>query len=133
MDLPVEMPLGACDTHVVPFEVNTLPLVLGATACSADVPLPSKTLFNVRVVEPVPPLAAPSVPASVIAPVVAVDGVKPLSDVWNDNTGAEVAFDANNFTVPAAFLKYSFSSVILIANSPLTRLPAEGTAAAVVL
>jgi hypothetical protein len=47
--------------------------------------------------------------------------------------GVVAAFDANNFTVPAAFLKYSFSSVVLSANSPATKLPAEGVAEAVVL
>jgi hypothetical protein len=84
-------------------------------------------------VRPVPPEVVFNVPASVTTPVVAVDGVKPPKEVWNDKTGAEVAFDANNFTVPAEFLKYSFSSTVLSANSPATKLPDEGTAAAVVL
>ena len=66
MDLPAVMPLaaGAVDCHVVPLLVSTLPDVLGATACKADVPLPSKTLFAVRVAEPVPPLATGSVPVT---------------------------------------------------------------------
>ena len=111
---------------LVPSVVRYLPELLvwlGAKALNAVL----------AVVCPVPPLAIPSVPASVIAPVVAVDGVKPLSDVWNDNTGAEVALDANSLTVPAAFLKYSFSSWMLSANSPLTRFVFTGTADAVVL
>ena len=44
---------------------------------TGDVPLPNKTPFDVNVVSPVPPLATPNVPASVIAPVVAVLGVNP--------------------------------------------------------
>jgi hypothetical protein len=81
----------------------------------------------------VPPFAVPKVPPRLIAPVVAVFGVRPVVPAEKLVTGAEVEFDANNFTVPAAFLKYSFSSVMLIANSPLARLPEVGTAAAVVL
>ena len=40
----------------------------------------------VYVLNPVPPLVAPNVPANVTAPVVPVLGVNPLSDVWNDVT-----------------------------------------------
>jgi hypothetical protein len=43
------------------------------------------------------------------------------------------AFDASSFTVPAAFLKYSFSSVRLMASSPSAKLPDVGTADAVVV
>jgi hypothetical protein len=43
------------------------------------------------------------------------------------------AFDANKVTVPALFFAYSFMSAVLRANSPATKLPAEGTAEAVVL
>jgi hypothetical protein len=84
-------------------------------------------------VKPVPPLVVANVPARVTAPVVAVFGVKPVVPAENESTGAEVAFDANSFTVPAEFLKYSFSSTVLSANSPATKLPDEGTADAVVL
>jgi hypothetical protein len=84
-------------------------------------------------VKPVPPLVVANVPANVTAPVVAVEGVKPVVPAENESTGAEVALDANNLTVPAEFLKYSFSSTVLSANSPATKLPAVGTAAAVVL
>ena len=38
------------------------------------------------------------------------------------------AFDASSFTVPVLFLKYSFSSTVLSANSPATRFPADGAA-----
>jgi hypothetical protein len=78
-------------------------------------------------------LATANVPANVTAPAVAELGVKPVEPAENVVTGAEVAFDANNFTVPAEFLKYSFSSTVLSANSPATKLPADGVAAAVVL
>lgn len=45
----------------------------------------------------------------------------------------DAALLASNLTVPAEFLKYSFSSTVLSANSPATRLPEVGAAAAVVL
>lgn len=59
--------LGVADVHVVPFDVRTLPLVPGATTCSAEVPLPSSTLFSVRLVAPVPPLAIGKVPVTPVA------------------------------------------------------------------
>jgi len=43
------------------------------------------------VVAPVPPFATASVPASVIAPVVAVDGVNPVDPALNDETPPEEA------------------------------------------
>lgn len=46
---------------------------------------------------------------------------------------AAPAVDANNLTVPALFLKYSFSSRVLSASSPATKLVFTGTADAVVL
>ena len=66
-------------TQVVPLEVNTLPLVLGATNVGADVPLPSMTLLAVRVASPVPPLFTSRVPATTTAPEVAVAGVRPVA------------------------------------------------------
>jgi len=42
------------------------------------------------------------------------------------------AVEASTFTVPDEFLKYNFSSIILIANSPLSKLPDVGAADAVV-
>jgi hypothetical protein len=80
----------------------------------------------------VPPLPIASVPATVTAPEVAVEGVRPVEPNETVVTGVVAAEDASNFTVPAAFLKYSFSSVMLSANSPLMRFPAEGVADAVV-
>ena len=94
---------GVVLCQVVPLEVSTLPFVPGATKVGAEVPLPKMTLLAVRVAKLVPPLA----------------------------TGVTLA--ARSFTVPAAFLKYNFSSVVLIANSPAAKLPEVGTAAAVVL
>jgi hypothetical protein len=55
-------PDGAALVHVVPLDVSTLPDVPGATACRADVPLPSSTLFSVNDVAPVPPFATGNVP-----------------------------------------------------------------------
>jgi hypothetical protein len=42
IERPADIPLaaGAVEAQVVPSEVNKLPLVPGATTCTADVPLP---------------------------------------------------------------------------------------------
>jgi hypothetical protein len=64
----------------------------------------------------------------------ATETMPPVNVCATEETVAvEPALLASNFTVPALFLKYSFSSSVLSANSPATRLPADGTAAAVVL
>jgi hypothetical protein len=65
---PADIPLaaGVDEAHVVPSEVNKLPLVPGATTCTADVPLPRTTLFAVIVVAPVPPLATGRVPVTLV-------------------------------------------------------------------
>ena len=81
---PLEAPLaaGVADVQVVPFEVSTLPDVPGATNKGADVPLPSKTLFAVSVVAPVPPLPTGNVPVTLVvrfANVVEVVPVPPLA------------------------------------------------------
>jgi hypothetical protein len=55
-------------------------------------------------VNPVPPLVVAKVPAKVTAPVVPVDGVKPVVPALNDVTGDEPALDASNFTVPVLSL-----------------------------
>ena len=112
---------------VPPPVVGNVPL-LSALVDDAKMAVP-----EVNAVRPVPPLVVAKVPASVIAPVVAVLGVNPVVPAENESTGADVAFEANNLTVPAAFLKYNFSSWMLIANSPLARFPDVGVAAAVVL
>jgi hypothetical protein len=83
------------------------------------------------VVVPVPPLSTASVPARVTAPDVPVLGVRPVVPPENVVTGVDPALLASNLTVPAAFLKYSFSSVVLIASSPFTKLVLTGTASAV--
>jgi len=70
--------LGAVDAQVVPFEVRTLPDVLGAITCKADVPLPSKTLFAVSVAAPVPPLATGKVPVTLVAALTKVVEVVPV-------------------------------------------------------
>jgi hypothetical protein len=61
-------------------------------------------------VEPVPPLVVAKVPPTVTAPVVAVLGVKPVDPKVIEDTFNVLAVEANSFTVPALFLKYSFSS-----------------------
>ena len=90
-------------------------------------------------VKPVPPLVVANVPASVIVPDVVIgppDVVKPVvpPDTCTLETVAPVdAFDANNVTVPALFLAYSFMSAMFKPSSPLAKLPDVGTAEAVVL
>ena len=67
-------------------------------------PLLSTTLPEpVEVVVPVPPLVTPSVPASVIAPPVAEDGVRPESDVWNDETPVTSAESCETLTASFGF------------------------------
>ena len=85
------------------------------------------------VVALVPPLATARVPARVTAPDVAEAGVRPVVPPAKVDTLVVAPLLANSLTVPALFLKYSFSSRVLIANSPATRFPAEGVAAAVVV
>jgi hypothetical protein len=58
---------GAPLVQVVPFEVSTFPDVPGATKFTAVVPLPMTTLFAVKVVLPVPPLATATVPVTFAA------------------------------------------------------------------
>ena len=58
----------------------------------------------VKDVSPVPPEDVFNVPARVTTPVVAVDGVKPPKDVWNDVTGDDAALEANKLTTPELFL-----------------------------
>ena len=58
--------------HVVPLEVRTFPLVLGATVSGAPVPLPRRTLLVASVVEPVPPLATATTPVTLPAVVAVV-------------------------------------------------------------
>lgn len=82
---------------------------------------------------PVPPYPDANVPATVTAPVVALLGVNPVDPNEIVVTGVVTAVEANSFTVPELFLKYNFSSAILIANSPLDKFPADGTLVAVVL
>jgi hypothetical protein len=55
-------PPGVDDTQVVPLLVKTLPKVLGATACIADVRLPNNTLFAARVADPVPQTVTAATP-----------------------------------------------------------------------
>jgi hypothetical protein len=95
----------------------------------------------VEVVTPVPPLATGSaVPeyetAKVPLVVIGEPDIdrKEGTDIATDETVAlDAAFDANSLTVPALFLKYSFSSKVLRASSPATKLAANGAVDAVVL
>jgi hypothetical protein len=82
---------------------------------------------------PVPPLAGANVPATVTAPDVAVEGVKPVVPNVIVVTGAVTALLARSLTTPELFLKYSFSSKVLSASSPATKFAANGTVDAVVL
>ncbi len=124
MDLPVvvKVPLVGNVTLVVPVSVLVY----------AKLPEPV-TVIAALLDTPVPPLAGANVPATVTAPDVADEGVKPVVPNVIVVTGVVTALLASNLTVPALFLKYSFSSTVLSANSPATRFPEDGVAAAVVL
>jgi hypothetical protein len=104
-------------------------------AFPTDVTAPVKFAFTVAVPVPfpVPPFAIARTPATVTAPEVADDGVKPVVPNETVVTGVVAALLASNLTVPAEFLKYNFSSTVLSANSPATRLAEDGVAAAVVV
>ena len=54
---------------------------------------------------PVPPLVAANVPATVTAPDVAVDGVKPVEPKEMVDTGVAAADDASSVTALEEFLK----------------------------
>ena len=103
--------------------------------------LTTAILAAAKVVCPVPPLAiGNAVPDKVIANVPLVVIGDPAMDrnagtvaATLETVPVEAALDANNLTVPALFLKYSFSSNVFSANSPATKLPEVGTAEAVVL
>ena len=89
MDLPVVMPLLACQEAVVPFDVKMYPFAPIASLVALFVPLPKikspvvvigdKALnAAVAFVCPVPPLEIAKVPDTVTTPEVDVDGVNPV-------------------------------------------------------
>jgi hypothetical protein len=97
-----ETPVGsAVLDHVVPLEVNTLPLDPGATTCNADVPLPSRTLLAVRDDAPVPPLPTGNVP---VTPVVRG---KPVTLVITPDAGVPNAGVVNVGLVRVLFVRVS--------------------------
>ena len=92
------MPLICVSTNAV--VANCVVLVLsaavGANGTPVNVGLALNTTLPVPVlaVTPVPPLATARVPARVIAPTVAEDGVKPVVPVLKDDTYPVVPLDA---------------------------------------
>jgi hypothetical protein len=66
-------------------------------------------------------------------PVVAVDGVSPVVPAEKLVTGVVITEEASSVTTLELFLKYSFPSLVLRANSPATKSAANGAARAVVL
>ena len=88
-----------------------------ALSCEYTPEAPAKTTEPAvnAVFVPGPPLATPSVPASVIVPLLVIgppDVVRPVVPplTATDVTVPNVSVLASSLTVPAAFLKYSFSS-----------------------
>jgi hypothetical protein len=85
----------------------------------------------------IPPLVPATVRANVPEVVIGEPPTEiiPPVKLWAtlDTVPEDDAFEANSLTVPALFLKYSFSSKVLSANSPATRLVLTGTADAVEL
>jgi hypothetical protein len=120
--------------------VTPVPAVSVVRVKPVPLPMSNSPLAGV-VVRPVPPLATGNaVPDKVIANVPLVVIGDPAMDrnagtvaATLETVPVEAALDANNLTVPALFLKYSFSSNVFSANSPATKLPEVGTAEAVVL
>ena len=94
---------GSCGAKSKPFIIvpaaAVYSIILSVMLIAVLYPAPSVsllTLFAVNVVVPVPPLATLRVPASVTAPVVAVDGVNPVVPALKDET--DKAID-NSFQV----------------------------------
>ena len=127
---------AAALVHVVPLLVSRLPVVPGATACTANVPLPSSTLFAVSVAAPVPPLATGSVPVTPVvreSPVAFVsvnaDGVPRLGVVSTglvDSTTLPVPVDAVTPVPP--LLTGSVPVTPVVSGSPvaLVKVTADG-------
>lgn len=139
--------------------VTVMPEPAVSTARVNPVPLPMSNWPFVGVaVRPVPPLAIGSVPvtpvvrgkpvAFVKVPDVGVPKIGVTSVGLMDSTTLPVPVEvvtpvppfatgvtlaAISLTTPAEFLKYNFSSIVLIASSPAARLPAIGKAEAVEL
>jgi hypothetical protein len=122
-----------------------VPVVVVAGAAPAPPPKTIELAANAAEVAQVVPLEKygipPLVPATVRAKVPLVVMGEPATEtippvnVWatDDTVALDAVADANSLTVPALFLKYSFSSTVLRASSPATRLVLRGTADAVVL
>ena len=81
IDKPVDIPpaAGAVETQVDPFDVSTLPVVLGAIPVTADVPFPTNNELIVCVAAPVPPPATGN-PVQLVS----------VPDVGVPNTGAVI-------------------------------------------
>ena len=92
VNAPVELNVESVVAVRLPVIASVLPFhdKLELVA-SADVELAYSTPFAVNDVRPVPPFVVASVPATVTAPVVAVDGVSPVVPKLIDET----------FTLPA--------------------------------
>jgi hypothetical protein len=71
-------PAGVLLCQVVPLLVSTFPAVPGATTCTAEVPLPNRTLLAVSEDAPVPPLATGKVPVTLLAKLTNVVDVVPV-------------------------------------------------------
>ena len=103
---------GAALVHVEPLDVSTLPDVPGATTCKAEVPLPNNTLFAVRDVAPVPPLATATVPFTLAAlpPIERLEAVpvKPVPAPVNDVDDKTPVLGLN-----CSFVDETFSVVML--------------------
>jgi hypothetical protein len=106
----LEKPLAAAAAlvHAVPLLVSTLPLVLGATAVTALVPLPMRTAFAVSVAAPVPPLATGNVP---VTPVVRDN---PVTLVITPDAGVPSAGVVSVGLASVAVLIVGLVSVLLV-------------------
>jgi hypothetical protein len=130
----------------VPIQVKT-PLAVEIVPGATPAPPPTTSAWDASTAEVahvvplekygMPPLVPATVNANVPEDVMGEPAteIKPPVKVWATLDTEPVAADedASNFTVPALFLKYSFSSKVFSASSPATKLPDVGAADAVVL
>ena len=130
---------GAVELHVVPFDVSTLPLVLGATTCNALVPLPSSTLLAVSEVLPVPPFSTGSaVPLYVMASVPdVVTGLPVMVNIVGAVSPTEVTVpvppDAGVAHVPSPRQNVVPLALVPLFKLATGRFPVTSVASAIVL
>ena len=121
IDKPVDIPpaAGAVETQVDPFDVSTLPVVLGAIPVTADVPFPTNNELIVCVAAPVPPPATGNPVQLVSVPDVGVPNTGVTSTILVE-VQAEITPDA---TVPNTGAVIVGAVKVLFVNTSDVALP----------